>query len=54
MRVLAQGLMECDNSIETIFSDDVALSLKLRGMNDVDCIALGTIWTSGLYRLLVP
>lgn len=30
--------MERDNSIERIFSDDVALSLKLRGMNDVDCI----------------
>lgn len=46
-----QGLRECDNSIERIFTDDVELSLKLRGMNDVDFIALGTIWTSGLYSL---
>lgn len=45
--------MECDNSIETIFSDDLALSPYLRGMNYVDCIALGTTQTSGLYKLLV-
>lgn len=51
MKVLAKGLMECGNSIETIFSDDVALSPYLRGMNDADFIALESTCTIGLYKL---
>lgn len=54
MKVLAKGLMECGNSIETIFSDDVALSPYLRGMNAADFIALDSLestCTIGLYKL---